>query len=238
MFERQSTDESHESDDQRLARQRASMVREQLVPRGIHDRRVLEAMGEVPRHEFVPVACRHEAYQDWPLPIGFEQTISQPLTVAFMIQALHLQGEERVLDVGTGSGYSAAILSRLAREVHTVERIPELAERAERTLRNLGYDQVHVHVDDGTLGLPTHAPFDAIIVAAGAQRLPPPYVEQLAPRGRIVIPIGGRNTGQCLMRYSLFESELIEDNLGLFAFVPLLGKFGWRSSDSPPSDTE
>ena len=218
-----------ESSEQRLACLRQRMVDQQLLPRGIHDRNVLNAMREVPRHEFMPAQWLDEAYEDWPLPIGFGQTISQPLTVAFMVQAMRLKGDERVLEVGTGSGYGAAVLGAIAREVHTVERIPQLAERAQEKLSALGYRNVHVHVDDGTLGLPAFAPFDAVVVTAGAGHLPPPYREQLADGGRIVIPIGDRNEGQQLLRFTLHNGKLSEEDLGLFAFVPLVGKFGWEA---------
>jgi protein-L-isoaspartate(D-aspartate) O-methyltransferase len=218
-----------ESTEQRFARLRRRMVDEQLVSRGIQDRHVLDAMREVPRHEFVLPQWRDEAYEDWPLPIGLGQTISQPLTVAYMVQALRLTGIERVLEIGTGSGYGAAVLARLALEVHTVERIPQLANRAADKLASLGFNNVEVHVDDGTLGLPAHVPFDAIVVTAGGEQLPPPYVEQLSEGGRIVIPIGERTEGQQLMRFTKYAGKLIEENLGLFAFVPLVGKFGWDS---------
>ena len=219
-----------------FAEQRRKMVSFQLADRGIHDPRVLAAMLEVPRHRFVPSHSRSEAYDDCPVAIGFGQTISQPLTVAWMAQALHLHGEERVLEVGTGSGYGAAILSRLAQVVHTVERIPQLAARAKRQLKMLGYDHVHVHTDDGTLGLPAEAPFDAIIVTAGGEVLPPPYVEQLAEGGKILIPLGKQNTGQQMVRYSLHTGKLVEEHLGFFAFVPLLGKFGTESTAASSAD--
>ena len=218
-----------EKGEQSLAHLRQRMVDQQLIPRGINDRLVLNAMREVPRHEFVPEQWQDEAYEDWPLPIGFGQTISQPLTVAFMAQALQLSGDERVLEVGTGSGYGAAVLGAIARVVHTVERIPQLAARAREKLSSLSYRNVQVHVDDGTLGLPAFAPFDGIVVTAGSGNLPPPYREQLADGGRIVIPIGDRTDGQYLMRYTLRNGKLSEENLGLFAFVPLVGKFGWEA---------
>jgi protein-L-isoaspartate(D-aspartate) O-methyltransferase len=222
-------------DTARFAKLRRRMIELQLIPRGISDPLVLSAMSEVPRHLFVPEAWREESYDDGPLPIGFGQTISQPLTVAFMLQALQLQGFEKVLDIGTGSGYSAAVLSRLARVVHSVERIPQLASAAAERLARLGYSNVTVHVADGTLGLPAQAPFDAIVVAAGARQLPLPYLDQLSEQGRILIPLGDLATGQELIRFTKREGEVIEENLGLFAFVPLLGKFGW---DAPPLPRE
>jgi protein-L-isoaspartate(D-aspartate) O-methyltransferase len=214
------------------------MVEQQLRPRGIHDQRVLEAMREVPRHEFVPVQNRDESYEDRPLPIGYEQTISQPLTVAYMIQALQLSGGERVMDVGTGSGYAAAVISRIVREVHSVERIPQLAKTASERLAALGYDNIHVHVSDGTLGLPSDSPYDAIVVAAGGTQLPPPYVDQLADNGRIVIPLGDRNDGQRLMRFTKRAGKVWEEDLGAFAFVPLLGQFGWQPESNPCREPE
>lgn len=228
MGEQDPNEHSDPGDQPRFAELRRRMVDQQLVPRGIRDPHVLQAMLDVPRHAFVPEQWRGEAYEDWPLPIGFEQTISQPLTVAYMVQALMLKGHERVLEVGAGSGYGAAVLSRIARQVHTVERIPQLANRAADTLAALGYSNVEVHADDGTLGLPAYAPWDAIIVTAAAEQLPPPYLQHLTDSGRILIPIGDRTRGQDLTRFSVQAGKVIEENLGRFAFVPLLGKFGWE----------
>lgn len=224
------SDTRNSSQDELFEALRRKMVEQQLLTRGIHDPRVLFAMASVPRHRFVPRALRDEAYDDCPLPIGFGQTISQPLTVAWMVQALQLQGNERVLEIGTGSGYGAAVLSLVAREVYTVERIPELAERATKCLADLNYRNTHVYVDDGTLGLPSQAPFDAIIVTAAGERLPPPYLEQLADGGQILIPIGKQWSGQQMMRYTWAAGTLQEEDLGQFAFVPLLGKFGAEST--------
>lgn len=213
-----------------FAERRERMVQNQLVDRGICDRRVLDAMNSVPREEFVPGQLQSEAYEDWPLPIGFGQTISQPFTVAFMTEALRLAGRERVLEIGTGSGYAAAVLGCLASEVHTVERIPLLAQQAEHRLERLGFSNVFVHAANGTLGLPRHAPFDAITVTAGADELPKPYAEQLAEGGRIVIPIGATRTSQSLFRFTRRGHELKTENLGQFAFVPLIGKHGWHDT--------
>jgi protein-L-isoaspartate(D-aspartate) O-methyltransferase len=174
------------------------MVEAQLRGRGIDDERVLEAMGRVPREVFVPPDLRDAAYADAALSIGAGQTISQPYMVALICEQLALQGGERVLDVGTGSGYQAAVLAELAAEVHTIERIPELAERASASLAAAGYaERVQLHVGDGTLGLRDRAPFAAIAVAAAALEPPPALYEQLEPRGRLVVPVGGR-TGQWL----------------------------------------
>lgn len=210
-----------------LVKQRERMVQNQLVARGIHDRRVVDAMSRVPREEFVPQQLQSEAYEDWPLPIGYGQTISQPYTVALMTEALQLEGPEKVVEIGTGSGYAAAVLACLANKVHTVERIPLLAQQAERRLARLGFGNVQVHTANGTLGLPTHAPFDGIVVTAGAEELPKPYVQQLAVGGRIVIPIGKTRNSQVLYRFTRRGRELDVDNLGRFAFVPLIGEYGW-----------
>ena len=167
-------------------------VDRQLVRRGIHDERVLEAMARVPRELFAPPDSREEAYEDGPIPLPFGQTISQPYMVALTAQALGLDGDERVLDVGTGSGYAAAVLAELAREVHTIERIPELADYARIALAAAGYERVQVHVGDGSRGLPEHAPFAAIAVAAVAPRVPEALWDELEPGGRIVLPKTGR----------------------------------------------
>lgn len=183
---------------------------------------------QVPREHFVLQTQRAMAYDDRPLPIGSDQTISQPFTVAFMVEALELQGAEKVLEIGTGSGYGAAVLSHLAAEVHTVERIPELAERARKRLADLGYANVHVHQSDGTIGLAKQAPFEAIIVTAGGRSLPPAYLEQLRDDGRIVIPLGKWRTSQTMHRFRLRQGKLSDENLGAFAFVPLIGEQGWQ----------
>jgi protein-L-isoaspartate(D-aspartate) O-methyltransferase len=174
------------------ADKRARMVEGQLLRRGIYDERVLAAMGRVPRELFVPPELRESAYADAALPIGGEQTISQPYMVALICEQLALHGSERVLDVGTGSGYQAAVLAELAGEVHTIERIPKLAEHARANLAAAGYgDRVQLHVGDGTLGVPERAPFAAIAVAAAALEAPPALYEQLEQRGRLVVPVGG-----------------------------------------------
>ena len=180
------------------ADERSRMVEWQLRGRGIHDERVLAAMERVPRELFVPPHLREEAYADAALPIGHGQTISQPYMVALISEQLALRGDERVLDIGTGSGYGAAVLAELAAEVHTIERIPELAERARANLAVAGYaDRVHLHVGDGTRGVPEYAPFAAIAVAAAALEAPPALYDQLEPRGRLVVPVGG-SKGQWL----------------------------------------
>ncbi len=214
------------SDD--FSSQRQLMVERQLQQRGIHDPRVLAAMRAVPRELFVPDSKVSDAYADCPLPIGEGQTISQPFTVAFMAEALHLRGDERVLEIGTGSGYGAAILAQLSAEVHTVERIPLLAEQARRRLAQLGLNHVHVHQGDGSLGWAEAAPFDAIVVTAGAASLPTAYIDQLGTNGRIVIPIGRKPTLQHLYRFWRQGEVLQKEDLGAFAFVPLIGRHGWQ----------
>jgi protein-L-isoaspartate(D-aspartate) O-methyltransferase len=203
---------------------RHNMVVQQLERRGIRDPRVLEAMEWVPREQFVPPDLVGLAYEDRALPIAHEQTISQPYTVAFMCQEAQVSAGDKVLEIGTGSGYGAAVLSLLAREVHTVERIDELYDTARARLTRLGYQNVRVYLDDGTLGLPTEAPFDAIVVTAGAESLPTAYQEQLADGGRLVIPIGPPSYQQ-MVRLTRRGDEFDRDDLGSFGFVPLVGGF-------------
>lgn len=215
----------------RFAEQRRRMVQQQLAARGIGDERVLQAMQDIPREEFIPESMQKFAYDDGALPIGHGQTISQPFTVAFMCEALGLRPGDTVLEVGTGSGYGAAVLSRLARTVHTVERIPELAEQARKRLERLGYRNVTVHLANGSLGVAGAAPFDAIVVTAGAEKLPQAYLDQLAPGGRIVIPLGRTPHSQSMFRFTKTDNELAVDNLGGFMFVPLIGAEGWQPTD-------
>ncbi len=225
-------DSTNADDAAAFAELRLAMVENQIRARGVEDSRVLAAMNRVPREAFVPARLRVAAYDDMPLPIGFGQTISQPYTVAFMCEALQLRGEEKVLEIGTGSGYAAAVLSLLAREVYTVERIGALAEEASARLTHLGYRNVHVRVADGTLGLADAAPFDAIVVTAGAEELPEAYRRQLADGGRIVIPLGRTPYSQTLCRFTRTGEEIRVENLGGFAFVPLIGAQGWSEDAS------
>jgi protein-L-isoaspartate(D-aspartate) O-methyltransferase len=202
------------------------MIRGQLQRRGITDRRVLQAMREVPRHAFVAPEWRHEAYSDRPLPIADDQTISQPYMVAIMTQSLVLQGHERVLEVGTGSGYQAAVLSRLAAHVYTIEYFPDLAERARAILQRLGYTNVQVSTGDGGLGLPAYAPYHGILVAAAAPHVPQSLLTQLAEGGRLVIPVGSATSQELLIitRHGDGYSQLRSVPC---RFVPLLGQEGW-----------
>lgn len=211
-----------------FSERRARMVHEQLERRGIRDQRVLAAFARVPRERFVDPAQQEDAYHDRPLPIGQGQTISQPYIVALTVEALQLSGNERALDVGTGSGYAAAILAELCREVYSVERLPELASQAEECLHQLGYKNVQVRAGDGTLGWPEHAPYDAIAVAAAGPRPPPALLEQLALGGRLVLPVGRENGAQQLVRITRSaERRYQEEDLGEVRFVPLIGAQGW-----------
>jgi protein-L-isoaspartate(D-aspartate) O-methyltransferase len=230
-FDPDSESERSSSQNAWSAAQRRRMVEEQLRRQGIDDPRVLEAMARVPREEFVPASLREAAYEDSPLPIGSGQTISQPFTVAFMCQSLRLRGGEKVLEVGTGSGYGAAVLSLLAPSVYTVERLPSLAASARERLDRLGFRNVEVVEGDGTLGLPGAAPFDAIVVTAGAEALPLPYLEQLAEGGRLVIPLAGGYLGQTLYCLTRKPGTLTIENLGGFVFVPLVGRFGYEEPE-------
>ena len=204
------------------ARRRHRMVEEQLRRRGIVDRQVLAAMESVPRHRFLKQKDRWAAYDDEPIVIGLGQTISQPYMVARMTELLELDATSRVLEVGTGSGYQAAVLAELAAEVWTLERHPELADRARPLLDDLGYRNVHVLVGDGSLGLPEQAPFDAIIVTAAAPRVPAPLLDQLADGGRFVIPVGDRGVQQ-LRLIRRRDHEFVETDVLACRFVPLVG---------------
>ncbi len=203
------------------------MVDTQLIPRGIKDKRVLEAMRKVPRHLFVPESIRHDAYEDMALPIGDGQTISQPYMVASMTELLELKGDEKVLEIGTGSGYQAAVLSELSKEVYTIERIPSLAEKAKKILRDLGYNNVYVIVGDGTKGYEEKSPFDRIIITAAAPVIPQPLKDQLKDDGIIVAPVGERFS-QILIRLKRQKGAFIEEYHFPCVFVPLIGEYGWK----------
>jgi protein-L-isoaspartate(D-aspartate) O-methyltransferase len=206
---------------------RKQMVEEQLKGRDIVDARVLKAMLEVPRHEFVPPEFREISYGDFPIPISPEQTISQPYIVALMTQELQLKPDDKVLEIGAGSGYQAAILSRLVKKVYTIERVPQLAGHAEQVLKKLCYLNVDLSVGDGTLGLAKHAPYDAIIVTAAAKKVPAALKEQLKEGGRMIIPVGDRFE-QVLVLITKQKGELIEIKICGCTFVPLIGKDGWK----------
>jgi len=213
----------------RLEVARKEMVTHQLVARGIHDRCILRAMATIPRHLFVPERIRDVAYQDCPLPIGYNATISQPYIVALMTEMLELQDTDRVLEIGTGSGYQAAILAELAAQVFTIDRVAPLLAQAERVLAALGYTNITTRVGDGTLGWPEEMPFEAIIVTAGAPQVPRPLTEQLALGGRLVIPVGDRwsQTLTCVRKTT--EGLKFEYHGGC-RFVRLIGAHGWQEA--------
>ena len=207
---------------------RERMIEEQLVPRGISDPRVLEAMRQVPRHLFVEDAMQAHAYGDFPLPIGSGQTISQPYIVALMTEALQLKGTERVLEIGTGSGYQAAILSRLCLRVYTLERIDALVGRARKVFDRLRYHNIVSRIDDGTEGWSAEAPFDGILVTAGGPRIPDPLLAQLADPGRLVIPVGDQGV-QDLQLVEKRDGGLTVRTIEQVRFVDLIGAYGWPS---------
>ena len=206
---------------------RARMVEEQLIPRSIHDQKTLEAMRKVPRHLFVEDALKNQAYGDYPLPIGRGQTISQPYIVALMTQALGLKGHEHVLEIGTGSGYQAAILSQICEKVYTVERIDTLLVQARKVFDSLHYLNILTKLDDGTNGWPEYSPYDVIIVTAGGPKIPLPLLEQLADPGILVIPVGDRGV-QDLRLVTKKEGEIKEKTIELVRFVNLIGDHGWK----------
>ncbi len=210
---------------------RHRMVEGQLAGRGIHDERVLDVMREVPRHRFVPEDMWDMAYRDTPLPIGHGQTISQPYIVGYMTQMLQLTPNDRVLEVGTGSGYQVAVLSRLAEQVYTIERVEDLSKCAEQVVRDLGYHNVRFRVGDGGYGWPEAAPFDAIIITAAAPEVPQPLIAQLAESASLVAPIGPAGY-QELVRLTKQGEKTQVEHLVPVAFVPLVGEHGWREQDS------
>jgi protein-L-isoaspartate(D-aspartate) O-methyltransferase len=206
---------------------RQLMVETQIIRRGIKDRRVINALLKVPRHLFVDEALWPEAYEDHPLPIGEKQTISQPYIVALMSELLQLTGKEKVLEIGTGSGYQCAVLAELADQVFTVERIPSIAKRARKIFDQLKYSNVMVHIGDGTLGWKEHSPYDGIIVTAAAPRPPAALLEQLALGGRLVIPIGDEFTQDLIVFTREGKNDYTEENYGGCRFVKLIGEQGW-----------
>ena len=211
---------------QSYAGQRRKMVEEQLVERGINDLRLLEVVSRVPRHLFVQESLQHRAYGDTPLPIGENQTISQPYIVGAMTEALHLKGEERVLEIGTGSGYQTAIIAELCRQVFTIERLNNLSRKAQNVLESLNYMNIVFKMFDGTYGWPDQAPFDAILITASAPEIPGLLVKQLGDGGRIVAPIGEADK-QKLVVLTKNGDRVSRRDLGDCKFVPLIGKYGW-----------
>ena len=209
--------------------ERDRMVREQIIARGVTDSQVIQALREVPRHEFVPESEREQAYEDHPLPIGFGQTISQPYIVAFMTEALGLQPHERVLEIGTGSGYQAAVLSQLVDNVFSIEIVESLAQRAQETLTKLGLTNVTVRAGDGYQGWPDEAPFDAIILTAAPEHIPQPLLDQLAVGGRLILPLG--KAVQKLMLMKRIHDGWQKEELLPVSFVPMTG----RAESGPPS---
>jgi len=207
---------------------RARMVEEQLIPRSIHDQKTLKAMRKVPRHLFVEDAMKNQAYGDFPLPIGKGQTISQPYIVALMTQALGLKGHEHVLEIGTGSGYQAAILSQVCEKVYTVERIDTLLVQARKVFDSLHYLNILTKLDDGTNGWPEYEPYDAIIVTAGGPKVPLPLLEQLADPGILIIPVGDRGV-QDLRIVTKKDGEITEKTIEFVRFVNLIGDHGWNN---------
>ncbi len=215
---------------------RKKMVAAQLVKRRINDPLTLEAMLHVPRERFIPSEYRSYAYDDRPVPIGEDQTVSQPYMVACMTQALQLRGDETVLEIGTGSGYQTAVLAEIVKHVYSIERLPILARKAKEHLKNLGYTNVTITVGDGTKGDPDRAPFDAVIVTAGSPGVPHSLKEQLAENGRLVIPVGSRRY-QELHRVTHRSGSFVTENLGGCIFVPLIGADGW-DRDEPPKNLQ
>lgn len=205
---------------------RERMVREQLMGRGITDQKTLGAMTEVPRHLFVEKALRTRAYGDYPLPIASGQTISQPFIVATMTQALGLEGDEKVLEIGTGSGYQTAILSKICKRVFTIERVSALLSEARKVFDSLGYHNIQTKLDDGTLGWPDQEPYDGIIVTAGGPKVPLPLIEQLAESGRLIMPVGERYS-QELQLVTKEKDRVVTRHLEYVRFVELIGEHGW-----------
>jgi protein-L-isoaspartate(D-aspartate) O-methyltransferase len=209
------------------ASERLKMVAEQLVPRGITDSRVIAAMSKVPRHCFIRADLRSQSYEDQPLPIGNDQTVSQPYMVALMAEVLELKGPERVLEIGTGSGYAAAVFAELCHELFSIERIEELAIKARLALTAVGYHNVRIHTGDGTLGWAEEGPFDAIVISAGAPQIPRPLLDQIKPGGSLVFPMGEEEL-QTLVRLRKTPQGLKEEYFGECRFVKLRGEYGWE----------
>ncbi len=207
---------------------RKRMVQEQLVPRGIKDPRVLEVFSKIERHKFIPDDFRSSSYADYPVSIGEGQTISQPFIVALMTQSLEVNPEDKILEIGTGSGYQTAVLAGLAKEVYTIERIESLAKRAEALLKEIGYNNITIKVDDGTLGWKENAPFDKIIITAASPRIPLPLTEQLTEKGKLIVPLG-ESFSQVLTLVEKRADRLQYQQICGCVFVPLVGKYGWKN---------
>ena len=214
-------------EDDKFLQQRFEMLETQLYPRGIRDKNVLESMATVPRHLFVPIALRERAYDDNPLPIGYDQTISQPYIVALMTEAAELKKTDIVLEIGAGCGYSAAVLSHLAKHVYSIEIVPELAKLAKRNIEKLNYKNITIIAGDGSIGLPEYGPFNAILVTAMAPTIPPSLKEQLALNGRLIIPVNNGITEELKKFIRLDKNTYQEESLGAVRFVPLKGHEGW-----------
>lgn len=213
----------------KYSEERKKMVKNQLIKRGINDKKVLDAFKEVPRHKFVPEKVRKYSYQDGPLPIGKEQTISQPYIVAEMVQALNLDQESTVLEVGTGFGYAAAILSRIAQQVYTIERIKKLADKAKEIFKDLNYNNIKVNIGDGSMGWPeSEIKFDGIIVSAAAPSVPESYIKQLKTKGNIVIPVGNKTSQNLYKIQKTSNDSLKKQSLGHVRFVPLIGEGAFK----------
>ena len=224
-------------EDDLYATQRLRMAQEQIRERGIGDPRLLAAFSKVPREDFVAKDQLGDAYQDHPSPIGHGQTISQPYIVAMMLASLELTGKERVLEIGTGSGYQTALLAELCQEVFSIERIPSLAASAQSLMEDLGYQNIRYRVSDGTLGWPEEAPFDAIVVSAAPREIPPSLESQIAVGGRMVIPVGDRGGQQLILVERRSRGRLMRRNLGGCVFVKLIGAQGWDQEDDDPQSS-
>jgi protein-L-isoaspartate(D-aspartate) O-methyltransferase len=223
-------------DSRAFEEQRLNMVAAQIERRGVRDPRVLAALRLVPRHLFIPPDTWGEAYDDHPIPIGNGQTISQPYIVALMTELLHPSGDETILEIGTGSGYQAAVLSLLVKQVHSIERHASLAEGAQQVLLSLGYANISVHIGDGTLGWPDNAPYQGIIITAAAPRVPQALLDQLSAGGRLVIPVGSRHNQVLQVWQRQEDNQFTSEDIIPVAFVPLLGAQGWEEGQWHASD--
>ena len=218
--------------EERLKTLRQNMVKEQLLGRDIKSKDVLDVFSRVPRHRFIDTSLQRDAYGDFPLSIGKGQTISQPYMVALMVQALELTKEDKILEIGTGSGYETAILAELAGQIFSMERIREIGLKAQEVLKDLGYRNVEIKIDDGTLGWEVHAPFDKIIVTASSQSVPGPLLEQLSNNGKMVMPVGPRATQRLMLLEKDSQGKVSEKDVCGCVFVPLIGKYGWSENNA------